>query len=297
MGVFLQPVAPTGEFPPIFGTRSLGTTGNRLAGRVAGAVLEAIFADTNRAMRAQLGLPPVSSRTARRTRERQLWPIYHGFSPLVVPRPADWRPGLSVVGYWWPYYPPQPLPPLLAQFLDAGPPPAFVGLGSATVADPEQLSGVLVSALRAAGLRGVFQRGWAGLSAAGDDMLTIDEVPHAALLPHMAVVVHHAGAGTTAAGLRAGVPAVPVPLQLDAAFWSARLTALGVSPGAVPMRRLTAPALTAALVRATTDPSYRRRAGEVATCIRAEDSIAPVLSTVNRIAGACGAPAGQAASG
>lgn len=99
----------------------------------------------------------------------------------------------------------------------------------------------VVRALRAAGLRGVIQRGWSGLEADGDDMLTVGELPHAALFPQTAAVVHHAGAGTTAAALRAGVPAVPLPLQLDTGFWAARLTALGVAPRAVPLRTRSPP--------------------------------------------------------
>ncbi|MBT2510534.1 glycosyltransferase family 1 protein [Streptomyces sp. ISL-98] len=286
MGVYLQPLAATGEFaPPVIGTRSCGSAGNRLAGRTVNAAVDGIFADTTRALRARLGLPRTSTRAARRARERRQWPVLHGFSPLVVPRPRDWRPGLDIAGYWWPHDPPEaPLPPRLREFLAAGPPPVFVGLGSATVPDPDRLSQVVVRALRAAGLRGVIQRGWSGLHADAPDMLTVDEVAHSALFPRMAAVVHHAGAGTTAAGLRAGVPAVPVPVQFDAAFWSARLVALGVAPGALPLRRLDAPGLAAALRRATSEPSYRRRAGDLAARIREEDGVGPVLAAVNRLA-------------
>jgi UDP:flavonoid glycosyltransferase YjiC (YdhE family) len=248
------------------------------------AAVESVFADTARVLRSRLGLPPISSRAARHARERQNWPIYHGFSPLVVPRPHDWRTGLNVAGYWWPHGQPRLLPPRLTDFLAAGPPPVFVGLGSATVPDPEGLSAALVTALRRAGLRGVIQRGWGGLHADDHDMLTIDEVPHSVLFPKMAAVVHHAGAGTTAAGLRAGVPAVPVPVQFDAAFWSARLAALGVAPGAVPLGGFSATALTDALLQVTTDPSYRRRATDLGGRIRAEDGLRPVLAAVNRIA-------------
>jgi UDP:flavonoid glycosyltransferase YjiC (YdhE family) len=131
----------------------------------------------------------------------------------------------------------------------------------------------------------VIQRGWGGLAADGDDMLTIGEVPHSLLFPRMAAVVHHAGAGTTAAGLRAGVPAVPVPVQFDAGFWSARLVALGVAPAVVPLRRLTVDALATALVRATRDPAYRRRAGSLGARIRGEDGTAPVLSALDRLVG------------
>ncbi|MET9563881.1 glycosyltransferase [Streptomyces tauricus] len=287
MGVYLQPLAPTREFaPPVTGTRSLGAAGNRLAARAVNVAVDQIFAGATRAVRTRLGLPPLGSRAARRARERSDWQVHHGFSPLVVPRPRDWRPGLDVAGYWWPYDRDTQLPRTLRDFLDAGPPPVFFGLGSATVPDAERLGEEVVRALRAAGVRGVVQRGWAGLSVGGDDMFTVDEVPHAALFPRMAAVVHHAGAGTTGATLRAGVPTVPVPIQFDEAFWAARLVSLGVAPAAVPLRGLTADALGAAVARAVTEPAYTERAKELAARLGGEDGVRPVLATVDRLAGA-----------
>ncbi|MFF7445346.1 MULTISPECIES: nucleotide disphospho-sugar-binding domain-containing protein [unclassified Streptomyces] len=286
MGVYLQPLAGTREFgPPMTGGGSWGAVGNRIAGHGVGLAVEQVFSATVPALRRRLGLPRLGTGAAFRARERQGWPVHHGFSPHVVARPRDWRAGLEVTGYWWPYDVERELPPELRAFLDAGPPPVFVGLGSATVPHPERLSAALVGALRRAGLRGVIQRGWGGLAADGDDMLTIGEVAHSALFPHMAAVVHHAGAGTTAAALRAGVPAVPVPVQFDAGFWSARLVALGVAPTVVPLRRLSSDALASALTRATRDPGYRERARALGTRIRAEDGVAPVVAAVNRLAG------------
>lgn len=287
VGVYLQPHAATGEFaPPMTGTRSWGRRGNRLAARAVNASVDAIFTDAVRGLRDRLGLPRAGSRSARREREAREWPVLHGFSERIVPRPADWRPGLRIAGYWWPYDPPgTALPAGLTDFLAAGPPPVFVGLGSATTPDPERVGATVVRALRAAGLRGVVQSGWAGLRADGDDMLTIGEVPHSALFPHMAAVVHACGAGTTAAGLRAGVPAVPVPVQFDQSFWAARLVALGVAPGTVPLRELTAPALAAALRKATGDESHRIRARSLAALLAREDGVAPVLETLADTAG------------
>jgi sterol 3beta-glucosyltransferase len=282
----LQPLAATREFgPPMLGARSLGTVGNRIAGHGVSLAVEHVFAGALPALRDRLGLPRTGATAAWRAREREARPVLHGFSPRVVPRPHDWRPGLSVTGYWWPYDRDTQLPPRLRDFLDAGPPPVYVGLGSATVPEPERLSADVVRALRRAGLRGVIQRGWAGLGARGDDMLTIDEVPHSVLFPRMAAVVHHAGAGTTAAGLRAGVPAVPVPVQFDESFWSARLVALGVAPRDLPLRRLTAGTLATALMRATRDAAYARRAARLGALIREEDGVAPVLAAVNGMGG------------
>ncbi|MBC2908155.1 glycosyltransferase [Streptomyces cupreus] len=276
MGVYLQPLAPTREFaPPVLGGGSLGALGNRVAGHGVNLVMDRIFASTLPSVRARLGLP--------RTRVREL-PVLHGFSPLVVPRPRDWPRGLDVTGYWWPYDRDAQLPAELLDFLDAGDPPVFVGLGSATVPDPRGLSARIVRALRRAGLRGVIQRGWGGLEAEGADMLTVDEVPHSALSPRMAAVVHHAGAGTTAAGLRAGVPAVPVPIQFDEGFWAERLVALGVAPRSVRLRGLTADALAPALDEAVRQTAYRARAQALGARIREEDGTAPVLAAVERLA-------------
>ncbi|MFJ4626292.1 glycosyltransferase [Streptomyces sp. NPDC088847] len=285
MGVYLQPIAPTREFaPPVLGGGSWGAVGNRVAGRGVNRAVEHVFAAAVPELRTRLGLPRTRPGAALRTRERRNWPVHHGFSPLIVPRPADWRPGLTVAGYWWPYDGEAQLPSELRDFIDAGPPPVFVGLGSATVPDPERLSGEIVRALRLAGLRGVIQRGWGGLEANGGDVLTVGEVPHAALFPRMAAVVHHCGAGTTAAGLRAGVPAVPVPIQFDEGFWAARLVALGVAPRAVPLRGLTAESLSAALVRAVREPAHAERAAALGARVRAEDGVAPVLAALDAYA-------------
>ena len=81
------------------------------------------------------GCPPCRGGAAAGSGRRG-WPVLHGFSPLVVPRPRDWRAELDVTGYWWPHDRDTRLPPPLREFLDAGPPPVFVGLGSATVPDP-----------------------------------------------------------------------------------------------------------------------------------------------------------------
>ncbi|WP_405982721.1 glycosyltransferase [Streptomyces sp. NBC_00158] len=284
MGLFLQPLHGTREFPPpMLGTRSAGGLGNRLGGQAVVTAVDHVFTRAARALAAEHGLPRSRLSAARRARERQGWPVWHGFSELVVPRPRDWRPGLEVSGYWWPHDGAARLPRELEDFLAAGPAPVYVGLGSATTPDPGRVSAQVVAALRAAGLRGVVQRGWAGLSAAQDDVITIGDVPHSLLFPRMAAVVHHAGAGTTGAALRAGVPCVPVPVQFDAHFWAARLVESGTAPRVLPLRRLGAAALASALREAVGDPSYRERARYLAGRLAAEDGVAPVAAALERL--------------
>jgi sterol 3beta-glucosyltransferase len=291
MGLALQPVYPTGEFPPsIVAARSLGRLGNRAAGKALVVMGAPALAGPVKELRADLGLPRLGTREAvfgRQDAER--WPGFCGFSPAVVPRPADWREGLEVVGYWWPERPAAWSPPAdLEDFLNAGPPPVFLSLGSMTPAGPDRLSGLAATAGRQAGVRMVIQAGRAGLAEAGQppgDAIVIGEVPHDWLFPRMAAVIHHAGAGTAAAGLRAGVPAVSVPMISDQPFWAARLAALGTGPRPIPYKRLSAQALTAAIQDAITRPSYRTQARAMASRLAREDGAAPIINMLNRLPG------------
>ncbi|MFI6636974.1 glycosyltransferase [Nonomuraea fuscirosea] len=286
MGVHLQPVDPTGDFPPVMSLlrRSLGRWGNRRAARLAFEVPAAgpLLSGLGVRMRARLGLPPMTPRALYRRRESTRWPVFHGVSPLVLPRPADWRPGLEITGYWWPPRPRGWQPePVLRDFLASGPAPVFVGFGSLAGTRAEQYTGLAVDALRRAGLRGVLQTGMRGRLS--DDVLGVGDVPHDWLFPRMAAVAHHCGGGTTGSGVRAGVPAVAVPVTNDQPFWASRLTALGVASAAIPFRRLTPARLAAALTAAVTDPGYGQRARALSAGVSAEDGAAPVVEAVERL--------------
>ncbi|TSB16071.1 glycosyltransferase [Streptomyces benahoarensis] len=355
----LQPTAPTREFAPVVsGGRNLGRWGNLLAGRLTPRIVDRLHADATRALRARLGLPPATPGAVRRRTEAARPRVLHGFSEVLLPRPADWRPGLDVVGNWWPWHAPDAqLPPDLEDFLADGPPPVFIGFGSMASGGGERLGALAVRALRRAKVRGILQSGNAGLTSpdaepvsysdapthtgtysepgaatstgsgsgapltglsptpvkgitepltgtrtgpaptAGprthtthttSDVLTIGEVPHALLFPRTAAVVHHAGAGTSAAALRAGVPSVPVPVTADQPFWAGRLATLGAATPPIPFADLSddesADRLTAALIRATTEPTHRTLANGAARRMEAEDGIAVVVSAVARLA-------------
>ncbi|WP_326552970.1 glycosyltransferase [Micromonospora sp. NBC_01813] len=281
IGVFLQPVAPTGDFPPVLlGDRSWGRRGNRLLGLAGAAVSARAYDRASRRLRRRLGLPPVSLARLLAQAERANWPVLHGVSPSVLPRPTDWRRGLEMVGYWWPASDPGwTPPPELTEFLRAGPPPVLITFGSMAVLDP-QAGPAIGTALRRAGVRAVVQAGWGDLRVASDDALPIGEVPHDWLMPRVAAVVHHAGAGTTAAALRAGVPSVTVPAIADQPFWAARLVRLGVGAEPIPARRLTADRLADAIRTVVHRPEYAERARRLAARIAAEDGCAEVLAAL-----------------
>ena len=289
MGLGLAPIYPTGDFPPSTLTaRSLGRRGNCAAGKALVLLGSPVLSGPVKELRAELGLPRLGTwQAVFGQQDAACWPAFFGFSPAVVPRPADWRDGLEVTGYWWPARPSGWDPPAgLKDFLSQGPPPVFIGFGSMVSADADRLSSMVATAAQRAGVRTVIQAGRAGLAQAGQppgDSIVIGDVPHEWLFPRMAAVIHHAGAGTTAAGLRAGVPAVSVPKIGDQPFWAARLAALGTGPPPIPYKKLSAPALTAAIRDAITRPSYRARAQALARRLAGEDGTAPVVRAISRL--------------
>ncbi|MGH3155552.1 MAG: glycosyltransferase, partial [Streptosporangiaceae bacterium] len=291
MGLALQPIHPTGQFPPpSVTTRSLGRWGNRAISRAVLAIGGTRLDKPSKPLWATEGMPGFGMRAMLRRQDAARWPVFYGFSPAVVPRPPDWRDGLEVAGYWWPDRAADWTPPAeLTDFLNAGSPPVFVGFGSRNPDDAGQLNAMLAAARRQAGVRMVIQAGWSGLAAAdqadadqaaGDDAITIGDAPHDWLFPRMAAVVHGAGAGTAAAGLRAGVPAVTVPMIIDQPFWAGRLTACGVGPAPVPYRQLSTEALATAIKDAVTRESYRQRAQALAAQLATENGAAPIVKAL-----------------
>ncbi|WP_081239593.1 glycosyltransferase [Streptomyces viridosporus] len=285
LGVYLQPTAPTGDFPPVVtGSRSLGRLANRATGRFALRMADRVYEQAVTKLRHRLQLPPASPSEMRRRQEQANWPILHGFSTALVPRPSDWRSGLEVVGNWWPHHDAaERLPTDLEDFLRAGPRPVLIGFGSMASGDGERLSEIAVRALRRAGLRGILQAGSAGLAADGDDVFTSGDVPHALLFPRLAAVVHHGGAGTSAAALRAGVPAVTVPVTADQPFWAGRLAALGAATDPIPFRSLTAERLADSLDRVVKQPAYGRAAARAAQHLATENGAGRVLNAIQQL--------------
>ncbi|MET9465478.1 glycosyltransferase [Streptomyces sp. NPDC006544] len=287
LGVYLQPTAPTGDFPPVVtGSRSPGRLANRATGRFALRMADRVYAQAVAKLRHRLELPPASPSEMRRRQEQANWPIVHGFSTALAPRPSDWRSGLRVVGNWWPHHDAtERLPAELEDFLRAGPRPVLIGFGSMASGDGERLSEIAVRALRRAGLRGILQAGSAGLAADGDDLLTIGAVPHALLFPRLAAVVHHGGAGTSAAALRAGVPAVTVPVTADQPFWAGRLAALGAATDPIPFRSLTVERLADSLHQVVKQQAHSRAAARAAKHMATENGAGQTLRTIQQLAG------------
>lgn len=279
IGAHLQPIEPSTAYPPVvLGTaRSLGSVGNKLLGSLISAGKAPYDAPSAR-IRLLLGLPQRTRAASERARRRANAPVLHGFSSTIFPRPTDWRSGLALAGYWWPQIEPGWQPSAeLRDFLADGPPPVFIGFGSSEALEAD----FMLDVARRAGVRAVLQ-GVDGVSGPG--IISVGSVPHEWLFPQMAAVVHHAGAGTAAAGLRAGVPTVSVPIYTDQPLWSTRIASLGAGPQPVPYKMLTTERLADAITQATTTSSYAARAQQLAAALATEDGTAPVAAALRAAA-------------
>jgi sterol 3beta-glucosyltransferase len=278
MAVPFPQLVPTAAHPTIgFPRWKLGGWYNRASYRVVLAIGARVGRSYIRDWRLAHGLPPLSRGAGVLHRsDGSRIPVMHCFSRHVVPPPADWPESSVVTGYWFLNREREWEPPAaLADFLAAGNPPAYVGFGSMAGRDPQRVTEVVVAALQKAGLRGVLSSGWGGLTSAGlpGTIFPLGDVPHEWLFPRMAAVVHHGGAGTTAAGLRAGRPTVICPFFGDQPFWGRRAHELGVGSKPIPQKKLTVARLAAALTEVTTNDGIRRSAEALGEKIRAEDGI------------------------
>jgi sterol 3beta-glucosyltransferase len=284
VGAFLQPLHRTREFPAL-GVPSFVRWGGRF-NEATWAFSHQLFwvpfrRQINAWRQATLGLAPVTRQT------RWPWhvPTVYGYSPRVMPRPSDWPSGVTVASYW--VLPPDAgwsPPPALAAFLAAGPPPVSIGFGSMTPRRAERWTAMAVDALDRAGQRGVLLGGWGELGAGSlpPTVLAVGDVPHEWLFPRMAAVVHHGGAGTTGAALRGGAPSIVVPFSFDQPFWADRVATLGVGPRPISRRRITAPALAAAISAAVNDDAMRARAFSLGAALRAEDGAGMAVAIIER---------------
>lgn len=280
------PVYPTRAFANPITSTKMPSFLNRLSYVINSGGKAPFMRMINKWRSETLGLPPrgVFATEATLPDGRPL-SVLHAYSPSVVPIPEDWPPHVTVTGYWFLDTPDGWQPPAeLQSFLDSGPPPVYVGFGSMTSNDPAAKVAMIIEALRLAGQRGIIA---SGLPDYRPDTLPgfiylLDQAPHEWLFPRTAAVVHHGGAGTTAAGLKAGRPTVVAPFFGDQMFWGHRVLALGVGPEPIAQKRLTAEKLAQAIELATGNPEMRARAEALGHQLRAEDGVAVAVGSIGR---------------
>lgn len=153
----------------------------------------------------------------------------------------------------------------VASWIAAGTPPIFFGFGSMPVSSAADTVAMITVACAQLGERALVCSGRSDFSNASqkNSVKVVSEVNHAAIFPMCRAVVHHGGAGTTAAGLRAGVPTLILAKAFDQPLWGAQIKQLQVGT-ARPFAKTTKESLVEDL-RTILDPQYLTRARELAT--------------------------------
>ncbi|NQT04331.1 MAG: glycosyltransferase family 1 protein [Planctomycetes bacterium] len=281
-------VVPTAEYPTIgLPNWNIGGWYNKLTYKLVHLGYRAYKGMVNEFRRNILGLDkfPSSSGLLYMADGRSI-PVLHSFSKHVVPRPNDWPDNTYVTGYWFLNRLDEWEPSVeLKAFLDKGEASIYVGFGSMAGRNPQRLMRIVIEALKQTNKRGIIASGWGGLAVGDlpDTIFKIDKAPHDWLFPRMAAVVHHGGAGTTAAGLRAGCPTIVCPFFGDQPFWGRCVRALGVGSEPIPQKKLTVEKLSAAIREVTVSQTIRQNAEALGEKIRNEDGIANAVAIFERI--------------
>jgi len=279
-GDYPPPVLPNQSLdypPPVLPNQSLPRWANRLAWSGFLRLHERVLRSDFNHHRAALGLDPVPNTYHHMITEHPLLAADEALGPA----PDDLSVEVDQVGYLLPTDE-TPLPPKLESFLQAGPPPVYLGFGSMMDSDPAGTTSLLLDAVERAGCRAILARGWAGLGDGPlpDSVFSAGALPHASLFPRMAAVVHHGGAGTTATAARSGVPQIVVPHLLDQNYWGRRAHLLGIAPPPLHRLKLSADRL-AALISATLENEFiSDRAQELAQRLRATDPIERAVDSI-----------------
>jgi len=215
--------------------------------------------------------------------DRSRTPILCAWSPSVLPPSNDWPPHVHVTGYYFlpedrSYQPPGEL----LSFLEKGTRPVCITFGSMVHRDKERIDRIVREALKQSGNRGIILSGWSGVKhPSSAELLYREAAPHPWLLPHCKMVIHHGGAGTTAAGLRAGIPNIVIPFMADQPFWGRRVQAVGAGPKSVLVKNLSVENLTRAIVEAESD-TICEHAQMIGQRIRNEDGVGEAVKWIER---------------
>ena len=277
--MFTMPWSPTRAFPHPLANIQSSNTDVVMTNYVSYTLVEMMtwqgLGDViNRFRTGVLDLDPLSLIWAPGLLTRLRIPTTYCWSPALIPKPNDWGNEIDIAGFYFldlaTNYTPEPD---LSAFLEAGPPPVYIGFGSIVVDDPNKLTKMIFDAVTAAGVRALVSKGWGGIGADSvgipDGVFMLGNCPHDWLFQRVSCVVHHGGAGTTAAGIQTGKPTVIVPFFGDQPFWGSMIAKAGAGPKPIPYKNLTAENLATAIDEALR-PETQIRAKELGQKIREE---------------------------
>ena len=229
--------------------------------------------DADDAQRGDLGLPPAAGSLSRRLTDNGTLEI-QAYDELCFPGlAAEWDGRWPFVGALTLRLP-TPADDEVAAWVSAGTPPIYFGFGSMPLGSAADTVAMISAVSAELGERALICSGWADFAGfpTSDRVKVVPQVNHAAVFPRCRAVVHHGGAGTTAAGLRAGVPTLILWITSDQPIWAAQIKQLKVGAGRS-FSRTSKRTLTADLRRILV-PSYAFRARDIAARMTTSDASA-----------------------
>jgi vancomycin aglycone glucosyltransferase len=266
--------------PPVIRTQALPPWLNWLLWQAAAAGGDVGLSGVINRGRAALGLRSIARPLTQIFRHRVIVSADRDLAPLGDT--GDSVSGVDAMIFVEPHEP----DPRVEAFLSLEPAPIYIGFGSMVAGRVPALAAHAVAATRALGRRAIIAGGWAGLDRhviSGDDLLTIGAMPHHALFPRVAAIVHHGGAGTTTAAASAGVPQVILPHLLDQFYWAHRIEQLGLGPRALPVDLITADILTDRLDAALHDAGIRKHAALLGPTVAARNGADAAADLIERL--------------
>ncbi|KAL5343411.1 hypothetical protein BJX70DRAFT_393976 [Aspergillus crustosus] len=221
-------------------------------------------------------------------------PFLYNYSPSVVPPPLDYPDWIRITGYWFlnegsDWTPPKELADFIRRARKDEKKIVYIGFGSIVVSDPAALTQNVVESVQKAGVRCILSKGWS--ARLGDpasakpeiplppEIFQIQSAPHDWLFSQIDAAVHHGGAGTTGASLRAGVPTIAKPFFGDQYFFGNRIEDLGVG---LCVKKVNVSVFSRALWTVTHDERMIVRAKRLGERIRSEDGVATAIQAIYR---------------
>ena len=210
-------------------------------------------------------------------------PVLCAWSPSIIPPSSDWFPAVHVTGYLFGNHDAgYQVPDELQKFLDAGEAPICVSFGSMLNRDAEKIDGIIREAIRQTDHRAIILSGWSDIkNLSTKNILYMDAVPHQWLLPRCKMIIHHGGAGTTSAGLRAGIPNLVIPHTADQPFWGIRVHDIGAGPKPIAVKKLSVQNLTRAIAEGD-NGVIRKRAQAIGQALRSEDGVGTCVQWIEK---------------
>ncbi|RAH68605.1 putative sterol glucosyltransferase [Aspergillus aculeatinus CBS 121060] len=284
--MFTMPWSSTRAFPhPLANLRASEmnpTTANWVSYGIVEWLTWQGLGDVINRWRAGIDLDPIPLSEGPSLAETLKIPFTYCWSPALVPKPRDWPSHIDICGFFFRDTPSYSPPRELFDFLQSGTAPIYIGFGSIVVDNPQQLTRTILDAVRSLGIRAIISRGWSDLAGdSNQNIFYIDDCPHEWLFQHVAAVVHHGGAGTTACGLAHGRPTTIVPFFGDQPFWGNMVARAGAGARPIPYSRLDSKNLADA-IRLCLTPEAAAAAQQIATKMRAESGVTAAVQSFHR---------------